>query len=324
MAQPIRTFDDLTPFLQNASSAAIAGHIRPDGDAIGSCTALYLYVKKAFPELPVRLYLEEFPHLFDFLPGVGDALHTYDGTKPDLLILSDVSSVERIGVSGQLYEDARFIISIDHHISNPGIGHENCIVPDASSTAEVVYHLLRRELLDTEIAKLLYLGIAHDTGVFQYQNTSPEVHRIAADLLTYPIGAPELIDRTINTRTYKETRIVGYALANASLFARGRAVISCLTPEETESFGVTPLELSSIVSELRKTENVEAAVFIYPVGDGYKASLRSRDTLDVSAIAVKYGGGGHKRAAGCSFDCPIEEAAEIMINEITKALFGGE
>ena len=315
------TFSSLEDVLGSAETIAVAGHVRPDGDCIGSCTALFLYLKKTRPGADVRLFLEPVKECFSGLPGIWEASCRADGFEPALLILSDVSSRERIGAAPELYETARNVICIDHHVSNPGLGMENRILPDASSSCEVVLGCIDRSLLDPEIALLLYMGIVHDTGCFAYPNVTPDTLRSAAFLLSFGIDASAMIDRTFSARTFREAKATGHILSGASLFCGGLCVSAMITKEEAEALGVTPAELDAVISELRKTAGCEAALFLYPGAEGdCKASLRSRGKVDVRLIASEFGGGGHAAAAGCSCGGDPAEFRKALEEKLSEAV----
>lgn len=176
-------------------------------------------------------------------------------------------------------------------------------MPEASSTCELVYDLLPKERITKEIAESLYTGIVTDTGVFQYSCTSESTMRAAGDLMSRGIDFTGIVDRVFFQKTFVQQRIMGRALLNARLYVRGdlRIVASVLTPEDMAECGALPKHLEGIVSRLQNTKDVEASLFLYPMEDGvYKVSFALQKMVDAAAIAVKYQGGGHVRAAGCS------------------------
>ncbi len=280
----------------------IAGHVHPDGDCIGSCTSLYLYLKKAHPEITdVALYLEEIKGELKNLPGYGRSVHEEDDRVFDLFITCDVSEIERIGVAKELFGKAVNTICIDHHVTNPGFADTNIVDAEAGSCAEVLCEMYDRQFMDRDIASCLYTGMIHDTGVFQYQNTRPKTLRLAADLLEYGIDFSSIIDRSFNERTFVQSRIMGYTLNKAQLYHSGKTAAVTLSISEMKEYGATLEDLDMIVSQLRFIEGVEAAIFAYEVSDGYwKLSMRSKSVLDVSKACAVFGGGGHVRAAGCN------------------------
>lgn len=308
--------------LAGAGTLAIAGHVSPDGDCVGSCMGLYLYVKKNMPEIRADVYLEDFPAVFSYIESIEDVKHCCDPEKKyDLFLTLDASSVDRIGVAGCYLETARRTVCIDHHFTNPGFGMVNVIDARASSACEVLYGLLDPEKLDRAVAEAIYTGIIHDSGVFQYTNTRPETLRIAASLLEKGIDFSAIIDHSFYERTHAQGRILGKVLETCRLYHDGQIVVGVVTPADLEAFRVTKKDLDGIVSQLRYTKGIETAIFIYPVEEGvYKVSLRSNETVDVSAAAMAFGGGGHVKAAGCSLEGSPEEITEKLLAELEKQL----
>lgn len=299
-------------------SIGIAGHINPDGDCIGSCTALSLYLKENYPEYQVDLYLEEPKKLLQNIEGYNESLREAPkGRVYDLFITCDTSEKSRIAIGGELFDRARMTVCIDHHVSNPGFAEVNHIVPDASSCAEVLADLFDEDRISLAAATNLYTGIVHDTGVFQYTNTTPHTMEVAAALMRKGVQHSRIIDRTFNIRTYDQNRILGYALEKSEMRLGGELVVSSLTLDEMERYGVTLKDLDCIVSQLRLTEGAEGAVFAYEKEPGvFKLSLRSNTYLDVAQVCAVYGGGGHIHAAGCT----IRGNAEDVLKKMTDTL----
>ena len=203
----------LLQMVEEAKTIAVLGHIRPDGDCVGACMGLYQYLRNNYKDIETDVYLEEIPSHFSFVKGTGDIRHQVQpGKTYDLFICLDCGDAERLGFSGPLFESAAQTFCVDHHISNQAFADENYIVPDASSTSELVFHLLDREKITKEIAEALYIGIVHDTGVFQYSCAGPETFRIAADLLEKGVDAPSIIERTYCEKSYAQNQILGRAL----------------------------------------------------------------------------------------------------------------
>lgn len=316
----MKTIREVIP--DNCKRAAVAGHSNPDGDCIGSCTALYLYLRKYFPEISVDLFLEMPREGMRVFEGLQDA-RTEDipDSRYDLFLLCDTSSEDRIGVAGGSFARAGLRVVIDHHESNTGFADVNHVVPGAASCAEVLMELLDYGKLDRAMATSLYLGIVHDCGAFQYQNTTPDTMRRAALLMEKGVDFTEMIHRTLNERTFNENRVTGYALSKAELLFGGKLAFSMLTAEERERFGVTTKELGLIVSDLNLTAGIEAALFLYEKKEGlFKASFRSRGRLNVMEICVLLGGGGHLRAAGCDVPGSAEEVRELVLRMVGERI----
>ncbi len=290
----------LTEMVKSAETIAIGGHVRPDGDCVGSCLGVYLYLKKHFPDKQIHVYLESIPDVFHFLKGSEDILHEIPADKVyDLFILLDCGDAQRLGFSAPLFERAKTSFCIDHHVSNQAFATENYIEPEASSTCELVYHLLGSDQISEEIAECLYVGIVHDTGVFRHSCTHPSTMCAAADLMGKGIPFTKIITETFDEKTFAQNQIMGYALVNAIQFLKGRGVASYVDLEQMVEYRVQPKQLDGIVNQLKLTKGADLAVFMYELEKGfYKVSLRSTEAVDVSRLCQTFGGGGHARAAG--------------------------
>ena len=290
----------LNKLLKQADTIAIGGHVRPDGDCIGSGMGLCQYIKDNYKDKEVDVYLEEIPEKYRFLKGTENVRNIIPAEKIyDLFICLDCADLERLGFSAPLFESAKNTLCIDHHVSNPGFAQENHIVPDASSTSELVYELVDKECVSRAAAEAFYTGILHDTGVFQYSCTAPSTLRAAAELLEAGVDAPRIIRDTFYEKTYAQHQVLGRALLESILFLDGRCIASYIREREMRFFGVDRSDLDGIASQLRNTKGVEVAIFMDEIRPNvYKVSLRSGDIVDVSVIARYFGGGGHKKAAG--------------------------
>ena len=310
--------DDI--FTKSIKTCAIVGHVSPDGDAVGSVTALYGYVRKNFPWIDVELYIERPKESLMFLPGLADAFFdTPEDSVRDLFVSCDVSSTDRFGVAGNLFPLAKKTFCVDHHISNPLFADINVVDADASSCAEVLYALMDSAGIDLDIATSLYTGIVHDTGVFQYSNTRGETLRIAADLLERGVPASRIIDESFNQRTMRQSRILGKVLQESMLYMDGKVIVGSVTLGDMSAFEVTKKDLDGIVSELRLVKGVLAAVFFYETEPSvFKVSLRSNGNLDVSRAAGTFGGGGHIKAAGCTIEGRLPDVRDQLLDELAK------
>lgn len=308
----------LNKILEQAEEIAIGGHIRPDGDCVGSCMGMYLYLKENFPEKKVEVYLEEIPESFKFLKDTSILQQEINETKDyDLFICLDCGDKDRLGFSIPLFEKAKHTFCVDHHVSNQEFAEENYVVADASSTSELVYNLLDKEKISLNVAEALYLGIVHDTGVFQYSCASPSTFRVAAELLEKGVDAPTLIQKTFYEKTYAQNQILGQALLDSILFMDGKCIASCIKKSEMDFYHVTSKDLEGIVSQMRNTEGTEVAIFMYELEPNvFKVSLRSGNEVDVSKVAQCFGGGGHKKAAGLT----MTGSSHDVLNNLSKEI----
>ena len=314
-------------FLKEAKTVAIFGHVRPDGDCVGSTTGIYNYIKDNYPNIHADLYLENFPESYKILHGASDAKPLYtaesnDGTPYDLVFLMDTPSFERVGANGaECIRSAKKTINIDHHISNPlNLCTLNLVEPKASSASEVLYVNLDKSKVSRETANSLYLGIVHDTGAFKFSCTGKRTMQVVGDLIEKGIDFAKIVNETYYTRTYKQTLVTGFVMENCKLGLGGKVVYAHITPEDMQRFDVTPVELSNVIDTIREVGGTEVALFLYPVNGKYKISLRSNYIVDVNAIAREFGGGGHTRAAGGDTNDTPEMAIEKILELIEKQL----
>ena len=309
---------NLRESLQGVKSAAIIGHIRPDGDCIGSCLALYNYIVTYFPKVEVKVYLQKFLPEFFVLKNA-DKVETscIEDKAYDICFSLDSADKGRHGEFVKYFDSAKKTVVIDHHISNVGFAGENLIVSDASATSEVLCDLIGKEYLTKDIAQCLYLAIAHDTGVFQYSNTSPKTLRAAADLLETGIEANRIIDETFYQKSYAQNQVLGKVLMESILLMDGKIIVGSVKLKEMEFFQVTAKELDGIVSQLRYTRGTQVAIFLHELEPHkYKVSLRSNGPVDVSKVASYFGGGGHIKAAGCEMTGNFYD----VVNNLTKQI----
>ncbi len=292
--------------VRDAGSIAIGGHIRPDGDCIGSVMGLYLYLKKMLPDIQIDVYLEKPSEIFDCISHIEDLQSDFDHVDMhkiyDVFMVLDCAD-DRLGEIRPLYQNARKKINIDHHISNPGCGDLRIVEPERSSTAELLYELMEETAVDAEIAKALYIGIIHDTGVLRYSNTSPRTLQIVAELIKFGFDFSELIQKTFYEKTYVQTQIMGRAILESVRFMHDRCIVSMVSRRMMEFYQVTPKDLDGIVNHLLAVKGVDCAIFMYETGTlEYKISMRSNGQVDVASVAMRFGGGGHVRAAGCTMN----------------------
>lgn len=308
--------------LSQVSSVVIAGHVNPDGDCVGSCMGMYLYIKKNFPNVKrMDVYLEEIPPAMLFIEDADKIRHAYpDGIAPyELFLALDCADLGRLGQAEKYFYTALRKICIDHHISNNGFADVDYIVGGASSACELVYDLLDPGKIDKAIAEALYMGIVHDTGLFQYSCTTPKTMETAGKLMAMGIDFTGIVDRTYHQKTYLQLQILGRALLESMLLFDGRCIVSVIRRREIEFYGVEPMDMSGIVSQMRNTKGVEVAIFMYETkAQEYKVNLRSNNFVDVAAVASYFGGGGHVKAAGCTMHGSMHDVVNNLTREIDK------
>lgn len=310
---------------RDARTIGISGHVRPDGDCVGSCLALYQYLCNCFPDTYIKVFLEKPRDIFKELKGFDEIDSTFaEDTCFDVFFCLDSVS-DRLGDAQKYFDSAKRKLNIDHHVSNVGCGDLNYVMPHVGSTSELIYDLIDKEKLDAEMAKAIYVGMIHDTGVFQYSNTTPETLKKAADLIGFGFDFPRLIEETFYQKTYLQSQIMGRALIQSIRFMDGRCIVSCLDRKTMDFYGVTPIDLDGIVNQLRNIKGIHCAIFMYQTASmEYKISLRSDELVDVSEVASYFGGGGHVRAAGCTMRGTFHDCVNNLSLQIAKQLDGEE
>lgn len=310
----------INDIIGDAKTIGIAGHVRPDGDCMGSCMSLYNYLKKNRPDLDVRVFLEFVDKKFNIIENTDQIITTgYDGTKCDLFISLDTASLDRLGLNLPFYENAKRTACIDHHASNAGYADYNYILPKASSASEVLYDLLDEDLIDKSIAEPMYMGIAHDSGVFRFQSTTPKTMRIAANMIEKGVNVNMILEETFFRKTYNQMMVTAKIQSEAVLALDGKCIYGYCTSEMMEEYGVTTKDLDAVVASIRNVDGVEVAMFLYQLSeDSYKVSLRSKNYVDVSKIAVENGGGGHVRAAGAEIHGELNDIINKLLNRIKQ------
>lgn len=299
--------------IEGADTIAIGGHVRPDGDCVGSCMGLFGYLADHYPEKKVCVYLEEIPEAFDYLK-IDEAM-SEKADKYDLFIALDCGSIDRLGEAQSVFENAADTFCVDHHISNTNFAKGNIVKADASSTCEILCELLPMDKIGTFSATAFYTGIIHDTGVFKHSNTSKKTMETAGNLVEKGIPFGKIIDESFYMKTYRQLQIMGRCLLESIRVMDGRCIVSVVTKQMMDFYGAKSSDLDGIIDELRTTQGVEVAVLLSEKEPlEFKVSMRSNQIVDVSKIAVFFGGGGHVRAAGCT----IKGSSYDVINNLTE------
>lgn len=309
--------------VQGIKTVAISGHVRPDGDSIGSCLGMYHYLNDNFPWLEkVDVYLEAIPECYSIIDGVEVVKHTCEeDIVYDLFLALDCSELDRLGDAAKYFSTAGKTICYDHHISNPGYADENYIDAEISSASEIVYHTMDPEKVSKNAAQAIYMGIVHDSGIFMYSCASPLTMETAAALMRKGFDHTRIIDITYMQKSDKQNRLMSKAILDSELIFDEKCIFTCMDKETLQSYQASHADLGGIVGQLRNTTGVEAAVFFEETGENdYKVSLRSKNYVDVRKVAQTFGGGGHIRAAGCSMKGSYADVSSAILGEIEKQI----
>jgi len=317
------TKPDLDAIISGAGSIAISGHIRPDGDCVGSCLALQQYIRTWYPQKVCRVYLQTIPDTFGFLAGADEIVHEADDRRYDVFFALDLNDIGRLGEFGRIFSQAGHTVCVDHHIFHAAMADESYIIPESSSTCEVLCSLLDEEKITHEMAEALYLGIAHDTGVFQYDCTHSSTMRCAAMLMDKQIDHARILEDTYFTKSWKQKQLLGRMLFESIRLMDGRIAAGFMKKKDMVWYEAQSSDLDGFASELRTIKGVECAIFMYEVRSGeWKVSLRSSRQVDVDQIASLFGGGGHARAAGCMMSGQAFDVINALTGQIALQLDG--
>jgi phosphoesterase RecJ-like protein len=330
MSSRQETNDDLKAVaeaLRSHDRFLLVTHENPDGDALGSLLATKLALDSLEKDSEMYLYGDApLPREYAFMPldRLRRELPADAGDR--VLVALDCANEQRLGPDPSVLEGAPLTIDVDHHHDNSRFGDINLIVADASSTGEVLRDVFRElgVALTPEIAEALYIAVVTDTGRFQYTNTTPKALRLAAELVEAGADVHRVFQGVYESVEFAKLKLLARALERAQVYDGGRLVVSYLLRDDFTDLNVAEAYSEGIIDYLRAVEGADMAVLIRepPRSDGpaRRVSLRaSTDEIDVSAMARKSGGGGHRQAAGFSSDASIDEIARFIRDEFTRA-----
>lgn len=319
-------FAKILELLQTRRRFLILLHVNPDGDSIGSSIGLGLALEGAGKEVTL-VSPDGIPPAYRFLAGSDRFVAPGQVTgRYDAALFLDCGDLERTGPAGGLTRLCDVKVNIDHHLTNPGYGDLNYIDPTAAAVGEQVYQLISAAgwEITEPIANALYAAIVTDTGGFRYENTTPDSHLIAAHLLTF--GAqPQVIAREIyESRSEAATRLLGAALSTLRVEGDGMVASVIVSRDMYRQAGASDDDAEGLVNYPRAVAGVEVAIALREVDERQvRVNLRSKQFVDVSRLAARWGGGGHARAAGCTLQAPLERAREEVVAAAIEAVRGG-
>lgn len=312
--------DDIKEKIENAESILIITHENPDGDAIGSSLGFMHGLKKL--EKSVDVFIPKGNPSYSFLPGYQDIKNSLESTdKYDLCVALDSSNLDILGEGKIWFEKIKNTLVIDHHITNQNYGDANYVNAVASSTCQNIIVVLASlgVAINKDMATCIYSGMLTDTGGFRY-NVQPETFEFAGMLLETGIDIAKIYRNLFDLTTTPRLKLLSRALSRLELFEDNKIAFTYVTATDATDFGIQEGDYEGIVNNGRNIDGVEVSVFIREKNGKYKVSLRSNDYVDVSRIAVKYGGGGHVRASGFELSMSFEQAKEIVISELREQL----
>lgn len=307
--------------INNSKSVAILAHINEDADALGSSYAMARVLRSLGKE--AVCYVSEPDGHLGFLNPEYTVYEEGMEKKHDLCIGLDCGDEYRFGDRIKIFEAAEVTVNIDHHKTNTYFADENYVDDKASATGEILFEMFKTAGWDYDgiTAQFLYAAICSDTGCFKYSNVTPKTLRIIADLLEYKFDHAETVRLLFDTFSMESTRFKGFVMQNVKSYADGKISLVAICDEWITKSGLTAEEVPNIVDIPRCVEGTEIAIALKKKTDEIRINLRSNGDADVAAVALRFGGGGHAKAAGCGIKgATMEEAEKIIVEACAEVL----
>ena len=313
-----QTLASIARLIAESNDFTLIMHVSPDGDAIGSACALRLALM-AMGKRVQAVCDGDVPRIYRFLEGAEDIIKPNDARITSAAIAVDCADEGRMGAADEIFAQAKHTANIDHHVTNTMFAQHNAVEAHAAAAAEVVKKLIEQLDADfgADIATCLFCGLVTDTGNFAYSNTTPDTLFAAGELLQR--GADNaLINRAVyRSAPVSKRRMLGLGLIKAEYLHGGKVAVCKLTLADFDRFNARDEDCEGIIDNLRDVENVEIAMLIREKEPNvYKVSMRAKEYANVCAVAERYGGGGHRLAAGCT----VRGELDALAAELTEAL----
>jgi phosphoesterase RecJ-like protein len=300
----------------------VACHENPEGDAIGSELALALALRKMGKTATV-LNADPVPGNLLFLPGADTVVFEEDGSRYDVAVVLDCGSPERTGRVAPELRKCPLLVNIDHHRTNGDRGELSLVDPDAAATGLLIHRVLSAMGYDIclDVATNIYVAVLTDTGSFHYSSSSPEAFEVAGEMVRRGVDPWAVAERVYETQSAHRLRLLGRVLESLEVSAGGK-VASITTMRETlREFAAGKDALEGFINYPRSIVGVEVAVsFREEEGDVFRVSFRSKGRVDVSAVAARFGGGGHRNAAGCTVPGAFPDVKRKVLEALAAVL----
>ena len=312
--------------LCEAQSLVLAGHINPDGDTLG-CILAVAHMLRALGKDVTVLSADGVPVSLAWLPGA-DWVETESARRDfDVAVVCDAGALDRVGATVRpAIESAALTINIDHHVADGPFGDVRILDAGAAATAELVWQLVRamsvaagHDLATREIAICLMTGLVTDTGSFRFLNVTPRTFELAARLQRLGAAPAPIAELVFENRSFASVKLLGRALQSLRVSSDGRVAWAHVTAQDFEELGANDSETEGVVNHVRSIQNVQVGILFREIpGRKVRISLRARDGSDVNKIANAFGGGGHKLAAGCALEPPLDEVERVVLAEACR------
>lgn len=307
--------------IENKNAFAITTHFKPDGDGVGSSLGLYWLLRSLGKSADVIVH-GEVPIAYRSLPGA-DAIRNVtavDGAY-DAIFVIECSDLERPGIAGL---DSEFTVNIDHHATSEHFGTINWIDSTASAVGEMIYNLCKAigGRITREIAECVYMALVTDTGSFHFSNTSDRTLKVASELIKAGALPSKIGEAVYNNYPWSRIELMRCVLGTVKRDALGKIAILRQTLEMGENSGSVDGDNNGFVNIPLAARDVVAAIYMREVGENrFRASLRSKGDINVARVAERFGGGGHRNAAGLKIDGDWDEAEKKIVDELSKSVY---
>lgn len=317
-------FDDICCAIKNSDRILIVTHANPDGDAIGSSLGFQLSLKEMGKTSFLALESSP-PEMFSFLDGMEEAIVRPDikDINPGLILALDAADQKRVVPSIELIRPKVQLINIDHHPTNPLYGDLNLVRADANSTSSLVFQVLREmdHRPSQAACKALFTGLVTDTGCFRFEGVNSSTFRLAAEMCECGIDSYQITQFLFEEHPVERISLERLMLNRLRFLIGGKVALSELYISDFKESGASLSDGENLVNKLRETRGVEVGVLMTKVSENLtRVSLRSKGRLDVSAIATKFGGGGHRRAAGIKSGLDFSTLQQQLLLAIERCL----
>lgn len=310
------TLDNILEEINKAEKIVIITHENPDGDAIGSSLAMKLALNQLGKNAEV--IIPEFPKTFEFLPGINEVKKESNIEKYDLAIALDCASIKLLNGFTKYFDNATVKVAIDHHSSNTMFADYNYVDQDAPACAQLLLVVFSYFNINVtkDIGTCILAGIITDTGGFRYEGVTADTFRFVAELCEKGIKVTQVYSQVYASKTRAKFELHRIALNRLEFLEDGKIAFTYVTKADEEQVEAKNGDYDGIVENGRDVEGVEVSVFLRETDKGIKVSLRSKNYVNASEVAMMFGGGGHLRAAGCNIQGTIDQAKNQIINRV--------
>lgn len=313
----------LNDIIKSSKNILIISHLNPDGDTLGSMCGLYSAIQDNYKKHAEMLLMSKVPENYKFLPNISEAKHVSEFDKSreyDLVINVDVASKDRMFESEILFNKAKHTVNIDHHITNENYAEINFVLPNSSSAGEVLFGIMKSLgwKISLATAKCIYTAILTDTGSFTYSNTTAGALSIASELVNIGVLPVEIYKNCYESASKEQIQFQAYCMSKAAFSCEDKAAYIIVYRKDMEKFNVSEDCTDGLSESLRAIKSVKISFIVKQLSSSLsKISMRSEEA-DVAAICSKFGGGGHKLAAGALVKANVKDTAKKVLEEIDK------